>query len=125
MTKKMVRKYLKIYPSLEECVKSGKTELIVIKNGRKRRVELISDAYKIVEYMDLIIKSEGNFVYDILIKSIIKGIPNKVVISRKPISDAAFYRMKKKLVNKIYELYILDGFVAQEEILSVPIEDER
>ncbi|MGN1099809.1 MAG: hypothetical protein ACI4S9_05650 [Christensenellales bacterium] len=39
-------------------------------------------------------------------------------MSRLPISESGYYRLKREIENKIYELYIVDGDVTQDEILK-------
>ena len=46
-----------------------------------------------------------------------QGIEDKSVFLDLPITESGYYRLKRKLEEKIYGLYIVCGEVTQEEIL--------
>ena len=104
MDKKQIRKNLKL---CKKNLDSYNDEFIKLKQFLK----------EIYEYeKDTLIRS---FIY----LSYIEGLSNQAVINKLPISESSFYRIKHNLINKIFDLYILENKVNKNEILNESILD--
>lgn len=69
-------------------------------------------------YFDLIDNNCDELIKDIVKLSFRKGIKDKKILSILPITEASYYRIKKDILNFIFELFILDGYVSEEEIIE-------
>lgn len=75
------------------------------------------------EILSEIQKTEANkAISKIIERGIILGQKDRAVMGDIPVSESVYYRWKSRLIDKIYEIYISEGFVGREEILSETIE---
>ena len=76
-------------------------------------------AWKIEEVFQKIITTENNCIVNKIIDKVYRqGMEDKSVFLDLPITESGYYRLKRKLEEKIYELYISSGEVTEEEILK-------
>ena len=69
-------------------------------------------------FQQILSVDENEIVKEIIEKVYRKGADDKVLLSGLPVTESGYYRLKRKLEGKIYELYIVRGDVTQDEILS-------
>ncbi len=124
MKKKEIKSCLKVYSKLKDGLKEGKTEFEIKEKGRKRKLSFSEDIYKIKEYVEELMISEWDpLVKTVIHKSVIEGRNDRAIVMKLPISESTYYRWKRRFTEKIYELYIAEGYVSKEEILKDSISD--
>ena len=64
----------------------------------------------------------NRFIREIIRRSIAQGEKDLKAWQSVAVSESTYYRLKKQIVDKIYNLYILEGEVKMEEILEEKIE---
>ena len=124
MTKKELKYFLKLYPTIEKAIENKVSKIEILIYGRKKKIEIPLWVHKLTDIFTQIIESEDNsLVSHIIEKAYKRGEDDRKVILRLPISESGYYRLKRRIEEKIYELYIVDGDVNQEEILNNKIVD--
>lgn len=78
--------------------------------------------YRFPEFLYLIGQTENYTIREIIRRSIEQGEKDLKVWQSVAVSESAYYRWKKQIVEKIYNLYVLAGDVKMEEILEEKIE---
>ena len=116
--KELLQIYSKVYVALS-CEKAY-TQIKCCDHVRK--VVFPEWAYKLPQYIEEIIKSENNPMLTYIIReSVIYGKTDKKTLMEVPLSESSYYRYKRKFENKLYELFVVAGYVTREEILSAKI----
>ena len=46
------------------------------------------------------------------------GYSDKRLLTELPLSESGLYRVKSKIEDKVYQLYIVNGFVTLDEVIS-------
>ena len=119
MTKKELKKILKISDQIYPALKEKKTVVHLIKGGRKKKVNIPHWAHHLVNYFEEILQAEDDFtVYHVIKWSYILGYSDKRLLTELPLSESGLYRVKSKIEDKVYQLYIVNGFVTLEEVIS-------
>lgn len=78
--------------------------------------------YKLPVYIEDIIKSEDNPLFTYIIReSVISGKTDKQTLTEVPLSESSYYRYKRQFENRLYDLFIVAGYVSREEIFSTKI----
>ena len=114
-----MRKFLGIYHLIQDDVKEERTETVIQLYGRKKKICIPEWFFKIEDVFQQILSvDENEIVKEIIEKVYRKGADDKVLLSGLPVTESGYYRLKRKLEGKIYELYIVRGDVTQDEILS-------
>ena len=108
MKKAELKEYLQIYSKIVTALKGGKAYTCIYRNNRKQKIIFMEWAYRLPEYIREIIWAEED----------VKGRTDREVLSDIPISESSYYRYKRKFEEKLYELFIVDGYVSREEILK-------
>lgn len=109
MTKSELKHFLKMYHLLIGSVSNKMSETDVIQYGRKKKKKIPTWLLKIEDIFIKITATEENFLVEQIIeKSYRQGESDKWLMSRLPISESGYYRLKREIENKIYELYIVD-----------------
>lgn len=76
-------------------------------------------AYKLPEYIREIVQAEGDsLLSETIEESVVKGRTDRELLSDMPVSESGYYRYKRKFEEKLYELFIADGYVSREEIIK-------
>lgn len=119
MIKKELKHYLNMYPMIrtgaEKKFSCVETELY----GRKRKIEIPMWTYNLDETLAKIAESEKDVIISQIIEKVYRqGETDKRLITRLPVTESSYYRLKRKIEEKIYELYIANGSVTENEILS-------
>ncbi len=87
--------------------------------GRRKKIDIPDWCWRIEEIFQKTIIAENNFIVSEIINKVYrKGLDDKCVFLELPISESGYYRLKRKIEEKIYELYIVSGDVGEEEILK-------
>lgn len=124
MNKKDIKHYLKYYSQIVRATETGKEYIIISGRRTSQKLKLPDWAKKLNEYVQIILTSETDPIVKRLIQySIIAGKSDREVLVRLPISEGSYYRLKRMFVERIYELYIYDGFLSREEILKESISE--
>lgn len=119
MHKRMLKHFLNLYPLLIDYIKAKQTEAKIQIYGRKKKLNIPMWFLKIEDMLQKIMGAEK----DVVVKEIIdkvyrKGTDDKEVLKDLPITESSYYRLKRKIEEKIYELYIASGDVTLDEILE-------
>ena len=119
VTKGELKKYLRLFSKISNVAKNQNNVVYLRISGVRRRVvvpewyEEIFDILKsIYEYGDWIVKR-------VIEENYFKDSNKKNPMNNLPISEATYYRIKQQIVDKVYSLLILKGYVKKEEILNV------
>ncbi len=119
MEKKELKYYIKNYRKVEQAIATGEKEIIVGRDRSPQRKELPEWTKKLKEYIHEVMEKERDEVVKKVIReSIIFGKRDREVMMKLPISEGNYYHIKQMIVEKIYELYIYDGYLKRDEILS-------
>ena len=118
MTKKELKKFLLIYPKIAQAVTEKMKCCVFTLYGRKKRVSIPEWSYKITQIFKIIEAENNSIVKTIIEKIYIKGKNDKELIQTLPVTESSYYRIKRKIEDKIYQLYILFGYVTESEISS-------
>ena len=119
MTKKELKVYLRLYPLISNAVSKRLSHYEVILYGRKKKIVIPKWLYKIENFFEEIVKSEKDFVIEEIIeKKYRQGKNDKSIIMNLPVTESGYYRLRRLIENKIYDLYIFYGDVTEEDILK-------
>ena len=72
---------------------------------------------KLKEYLNIVYEVNDEIVKQIIENNYLNKKTDKIVIQELPISEATYYRIKKEILNILYELFILDGYVDRKDIV--------
>ena len=91
----------------------------VIFGGEKRKIALTKEVKALNGILtDVLSTEECDCTKQILSEVIISGRRDKDVMYRLPVSESTYFRLKKELINKIYDMFIYYGFATKEEVLA-------
>ena len=122
MKKSELKNFIQVYSELKSMLSERDAIIIIKKKRQKVRVEIKPWMYKFSEYLSLIERTENNTIREIIRRSIAQGEKDLKVWQSVAVSESTYYRLKKQIVDKIYNLFILEGEVKMEEILEEKIE---
>lgn len=122
MKKSELKNFIQVYSELKSMLSERNATIIIKKKRQKVRVEIKPWMYRFSEYLSLIERTENNTIREIIRRSIAQGKKDLKVWQSVAVSESTYYRLKKQIVDKIYNLYILEGEVKMEEILEEKIE---
>ena len=124
MNKAELKNFLLIYDKIKDSIEGGKEYAYIRRCNRKQKIMFPEWLYKLPDYIEGIIKSEDNPLFTYIIQeSVIFGKTDKKTLAEVPLSESSYYRYKRKFEEKLYELFIADGYVTREEILKAKIAD--
>ena len=118
MTKYRLKEFLLIYPKVRKTVLQGKEIAVIEKYRRKKEIEIPEWAKAVEAGLKSIASAEDGLIAEIIEMSYFQGLKDREIIVKLPVSDSGFYRIKKGIEEKLYELLIDCGFVETEEILK-------
>ena len=123
MKKSELKQILLLYPQIEKAL-VYKSEMIEIKrNRRTERMKISSWMYKLPEIISLMERAEqGTIVGSIIEKNIRKRQKDQKILRVLAVSESTYYRLKRQILEKIYNLYASLGDVTLEEILAERID---
>ena len=114
-----LKEYLQIYSKIVTAIKGGKANTCIYRNNRKQKIIFKEWAYRMPEYISEIKQAEKDaLLSEVIEKSVVAGKSDREVLSDMPISESSYYRNKGKFEEKLYELFIVDGYVSREEIIK-------
>lgn len=122
MKKSELKSFVQIYAEIKNALIKKSNVVEIIKRNRKMRITIKPWMYKFPQFLALIEKSENYTVREIIKRSIEKGEKDFMVWQVVALSESTYYRWKKQIIEKIYNLYVLAGDVRLEEILQERIE---
>lgn len=122
MKKSELKNFIQVYSELKSMLSESDATIIIKKKRQKVRVEIKPWMCKFSEYLSLIERTENNTIREIIRRSIAQGEKDLKVWQSVAVSESTYYRLKKQIVDKIYNLFILEGEVKMEEILEEKIE---
>ncbi len=124
MNKKDIKYYLRYYAQIVRATEAGSEYVTISRRKTSQKLKLPEWTKKLKEYVQVVLTSETDPIVKRLIQySIIAGKSDREVLVRLPISEGSYYRLKRMFVERIYELYIYDGFLSREEILKESISE--
>ena len=119
MKKEELKHYLNLYNLLKDAIKKGEKETNIKLYGRKKNVKIPEWLYKLEDIFEKIIYFEDDKLVAKVINRVYRhGDKDKRVMTSLPITESGYYRLKRKIKEKIYELYILSGDVTADEIYN-------
>lgn len=119
MKKEELKHYLNLYNLLKEAIKKGERETNIKLYGRKKKVKIPEWLYKLEDIFEKIIYFEDDKLVAKVINRVYRhGDKDKRVMTSLLITESGDYRLKRKIEEKIYELYILSGDVTADEIYN-------
>ena len=122
MQKRKLKQFLNLYPLLIDYIKAKQTEVKIQIHGRKKKLNIPIWFLKIEDILQKITEAEEDGVVKEIIDRVYrKGMDDRCVFNDLPITESSYYRLKRKIEEKIYELYIASGDVTQDEILEEKI----
>ena len=122
MTKKELKQILLLYTQVEKALLRKMETVEIKKNRRKERITIKSWMYKLPEIIGLIEENENDAIVKTIIKMNIRKRENdKRVLQNIAVSESTYYRLKRQIVEKIYNMYVILGEVKLKEILSEQI----
>lgn len=119
MIKKELKHYFNMYPMIRTGAEKKSSCIETEIYGRKRMIEIPMLTYNLDETLAKITESEKDIIISQIIEQVYRqGETDKRLITRLPVTESGYYRLKRKIEEKIYELYIVNGSVTENEILS-------
>ena len=122
MKKSELKNFIQVYSELKRMLSESDATVIIKKKRQKVRVEIKPWMYRFSKYLSLIEQKENNTIREIIRRSIEQGEKDLKIWQSVAVSESTYYRLKKQIVDKIFNLYILEGEVKMEEILEEKIE---
>ncbi len=122
MKKSELKNFIQVYSELKRMLSESDATVIIKKKRQKVRVEIKPWMYRFSKYLSLIEQKENNTIREIIRRSIEQGEKDLKIWQSVAVSESTYYRLKKQIVDKIFNLYILEGEVKMEEILEDKIE---
>ena len=118
MTKAELKRVLKEYAAIRNSIEVENAVVIIKRYRSELRIELQPWIRGVERGIDILLKTESEIVRRIIQLSYIKGYKDREVIMRLPVSDSGYYRIKKYIEEKIYELCIVYSYVTEEDIVA-------
>ena len=118
MTKLELKRILSFYSKIRRSVIMGESTAVIEKYGRKKIVEIPPWGFGIERSIRSIMKTSDPIVCKIAEQLYLKGYKDHEVYVNLPISVSGFYRIKKSIEERIYEMCIVYGYVTENEIIS-------
>ncbi len=122
MKKSELKNFIRVYSELKSMLSESDVTIIIKKKSQKVRIEIKPWMYRFSKCLSLIEQTENNTIREIIRRSIEQGEKDLKVWQSVAVSESTYYRLKKQILDKIYNLYILEGEVKMEEILEEKIE---
>ena len=118
MTKADVEEIVKRYPFVIEAIKTGREKAIFYTGNRKRCIEISEDVKAVCAIFDDIQSRETDKDVLCMMDGIKRGRRDLSIMQDVHWQKNAYYERKSRLVDKIFECCILQGFVQYEEIMG-------
>lgn len=122
MKKSELKSFIHIYAELKNLLSKRGDIVVIKKRNRNLKIKIEPWMYRFPEFLYLIGQTENYTIREIIRRSIEQGEKDLKVWQSVAVSESAYYRWKKQIVEKIYNLYVLAGDVKMEEILEEKIE---
>lgn len=119
MLREELKIYLKYYPKVVRAIKERRQEITIGRYGQKKTIAFPEWTKRLEGYVEEVLKGESSpTAQEIIRESVMKGRADWKVMLDISISESSYYRMKRMITERIYELYISEGMVTREEILQ-------
>lgn len=119
MLREELKIYLKYYPKVVRAIKERRQEITIGRYGQKKTIVFAEWAKRLEGYVEEVLKGESSpTAQEIIRESVMKGRADWKVMLEVSISESSYYRMKRMITERIYELYVSEGMVTREEILQ-------
>lgn len=119
MLREELKIYLKYYPRVVSAIRERRKEITVGRYGQKKTIVFPEWTKRLEGYVETVLREESSpTAQEIIRESVIKGRADWKVMLDISISESSYYRVKRMIVERIYELYISEGMVTREEILK-------
>lgn len=117
MTKAELKTVLRDYAAIQNAIGIENAQVCIKRYRTELHIRLPSWVSGVKRSINELLKTESDTVRKIVELSYIKGCKDREAIMRLPVSDSGYYRIKRHIEEKIYELCILYGYVTAEDIL--------
>ncbi len=119
MTKRELKEFLTVYPLIKSELDKKQPSIMIKWYGRRKKIEIPIWGYELEILLQAIMKTEGDvYIKKIIKESFLQGRKDKSLLMDLPITESSYYRIKRHIEEKVYELYIIKGYVTEEEILQ-------
>ena len=118
MTKSELKQVLKDYAVIRNSIDAANAIVVIKRYRNEFRTTLQPWVRGVERAINELLKTESDTVRQTIEFSYIKGYKDREVIMRLPVSDSGYYRIKRYIEEKIYELCIVYGYVTEEDILQ-------
>lgn len=121
MNKHDLKEFLSIYPKLRGAILAGEKETVIVRYGRKKCVAVPPWAMEVEKSLREIAAHNDTVIAQIIDNLYLKGYNDCTTFSRLPVSESTFYRLKRKIEDRVFEMCIFFGHVSKAEILSIAL----
>lgn len=119
MTKAELKRILQLYSKISRGILERKDKVVSSHYGRKHIIQIPKWAHLLADFIREVINQEDDKYFSkVMIDCYMKGKKDRIILLENPISESTFYRWKRKFEEKLYELYILEGYVSKTEIID-------
>ncbi len=119
MTKKEFKFFLQIFSKIKEKQIEQVGRISIEIYGRKKNINIPPCFFQIESYLAAIMESEKDVVVTGIIQErYFRGKKDKTLLAELPVTESGYYRLKRRIEEKVYELLIEAGAVTKEEILN-------
>ena len=118
MTKERVEELVKRYPFVIKAIREGKRAAEFRIGKRKFQIEITQEDVAVCEIFEDIRKRERDPDMLCMINGLRKGRTDTAILQDVLWGKNAYYDRKSKLIDKIYECCIYQGYVEYEEIIG-------
>lgn len=118
MTRRELKHLLKRYDILTEASTNQERSVSYRTTKRNREILLPDWSCHLPNIIDEILGSERDEVVKTIIGGYLSGKKDYEMIVKVPVTESGYYRIKKTFEDRVYEMFILLGYVTKEEILS-------
>ena len=118
MRRQELKYYLRIYPLIRDKLDQKQMYINVYIYKRKKQIYVPSWVYLLEKILEMITTKDNKITSSIIKMLYFENLSDKNIILKLPISESSYYREKKRIEDKIFELFILFRYVSKDEILE-------
>ena len=109
---------MNLYPKVKDHLHLKITNVTIEIYRRKKQIIIPKWVFMLDGILKVLIEQSTPTISKIIEMIYLEGLNDNYIITQLPISESGFYREKRKIENKIFEVLILLGFVSIYEIIN-------
>ncbi len=121
MTKPELKELLKIYSKIRDAVINGDSRVVIKRYRGDLCINVPPWAKSVEKGICELLDTENELIKNVIDLSYIKGLKDKEILTRLPLSESGYYRLKNYIEEKIFQLCIVFGYVTKADVLSEKI----